>query len=113
MNQAATDKCLQKELTEQELTIKDLGKFNPDDFDTYEDAFGNLLKQKYGVLKEPLAYIVHSNSIPNEFETAEEQHMYQLPLTGNAFELDNHTFYRELKTFLINSAGWAWIKSFD
>ena len=46
MNQAATDKRLRKELTEREPTTKDLGKFDPDDFDTYEDAFINLLKQK-------------------------------------------------------------------
>ena len=39
--------------------------------------------------------------------------MFQLPLKGNAFELDNLTVYRELKTFLINSPGWVWIKSFN
>ena len=97
----------------QELTTKDLGKFDPDDFGTYEDAFINLLKQKYGILKEPLAYVVHPEEVPEEFETAEEHCMFQLPLEGNAFELDNLTVYRELKTFLINSPRWAWIESFD
>jgi hypothetical protein len=113
MNQAAIDKRLRKELAEREPTTKDLGKFDPDDFDTYEDAFINLLKQKYGVLKEPLAYVVRPEEVPEEFETAEERRMFQLPLEGNAFELDNLTVYRELKTFLINSPGWAWIESFD
>ena len=113
LKQAAIDKHLRKELAEQEPTFKDLGKFNPDDFDAYEDAFVNLLKQKYGVLKEPLAYIVHPDDVPERFEMAEQRHMFGIPLTGNAFELDNHTVYRELKLFLINSPGWAWIKSFD
>ena len=113
LNQAAIDKRLHKELAEQEPTTKDLGKFDPDDFDTYEDAFINLLKQKYGILKEPLAYVMHPEEVPEEFETAEEHRMFQLPLEGNAFELDNLTVYRELKTFLINSPVWAWIESFD
>ena len=104
---------MRKELAEQEPTFKDLGKFDPDDFDTYEDAFVNLLKQKYGVLKEPLAYIVHPKEVPKEFKTAEEHHMFELPLMGNTFKLDNHMVYRELKTFLINSPSWAWIESFD
>jgi hypothetical protein len=113
MNQAAIDKRLRKELAEWEPTTEDLGKFDPDDFNTYEDAFVNLLKQKYGILKEPLAYVVHPEEMPEEFETAEERRMFQLPLEGNAFELDNLTVYRELKTFLINSPRWAWIESFD
>ena len=50
---------------------------------------------------------------PEKFKTAKEHHMFQLPLEGNAFKLDNLTVYRELKTFLINSPGWVWIESFD
>ena len=113
LNQAAIDKRLCKELTRHEPTTKDLGKFDPYDFDTYEDAFINLLKQKYSILKEPLAYVMHLDEAPEEFETAKEHCMFQLLLEGNAFELDNLTVYRELKTFLINSPGWAWIESFD
>ncbi len=113
MRQAAIDKRLRKELAEHEPTFKDLGKFDPDDFDTYEDAFVNLLKQKYGVLKESLAYVVRPDTLPDEYETNEQHRMFGIPLTGNAFELDNHTVYRELKAFLINSPGWAWIESYD
>ena len=107
------NKHLHKELTEQEPTFKDLDKFDLDGFDTYEDTFVNLLKQKYGVLKEPLAYIVHLDDVPDDFETTKECCMFGILLTGNAFELDNHMVYRELKTFLINSPSWAWIESFD
>ena len=39
MNQATIDKHLRKELAEHEPTIKDIGKLDPDDFDTYKDAF--------------------------------------------------------------------------
>ena len=72
MNQAGSNKHLWKELVVQKSTTKDLGKFNPDDFDTHEDAFLNLLKQNYSVLKELLAYIVHPEAEPQEFVTAKE-----------------------------------------
>ena len=101
MNQASSDKRLHKELAAQEPTTKDLGKFDPDYFDTYKDAFLNLLKQKYSVLKKPLAYIVRPKAKPQEFVTAKERHMFELPLTGNAFELDNHAVYHELKAFFL------------
>ena len=39
--------------------------------------------------------------------------MYQFPLTGNSFELDNEAVYRKLKAFLIDSLGWAWIEPHD
>jgi hypothetical protein len=39
--------------------------------------------------------------------------MYQFPLTGGSFELDNQTVYHKLKAFLIDSPGWAWIELLD
>ena len=39
--------------------------------------------------------------------------MYQFPLTGNSFQLDNQAVYRKLKAFLIDSPGWAWIELHD
>jgi hypothetical protein len=85
MNQADEEKLLRKELAEKEPMVKDLGKFDPDNFDTYEDAFLNLLSQKYGIQKEPLCYIVHPDVVPIDFSSPQEEHMFQLPLTGPAF----------------------------
>ena len=45
-----------------------------------------------------------------EFTTNEEQRMYQFPLMGGSFELDNQAVFRKLKAFLIDSPGWAWIE---
>jgi hypothetical protein len=50
MNEAAQMKVLSHELANKEPSVKELGKFDPDDFDAYEDAFLNLLAQSYGVL---------------------------------------------------------------
>jgi hypothetical protein len=62
----------------------DMGKFNPDNFETHETAFINLLAQNYGAEGENLKYIVRGVIIPAEFVDDAEQHMYQLPLTGEA-----------------------------
>jgi hypothetical protein len=42
------------------VLVSDLGKFDPEDFETYEMAFINLLTQTYGANKESLKYIVHA-----------------------------------------------------
>ncbi len=110
MNQAAEMKSLKRDMAEKEPSVSDLGKFDPDDFDAFEDAFLNLLAQSYGVIREPLHYVVRPEVVPEVFAMTEEQRMYQFPLTGNSFELDNQNVYRKLKAFLIDSPGWAWIE---
>ena len=110
MQEAAQMKSLKCDLADKEPSVSDLGKFDPDDFDLFEDAFLNLLAQSYGVLCEPLHYVVHPETAPEAFATTKERRMYQFPLTGNSFELDNQAVYRKLKAFLIDSPGWAWIE---
>jgi len=95
------------------LSVKDLGKFDPDDFETYEMAFMNLLAQTYGSNKESLKYIVRASVVPAAFTDEAERRMFQLPLTGNTFVEDNKVVYRLLKSFLVNTPGWTWIEGFD
>jgi hypothetical protein len=110
MNQASEMKTLRRERAEKEPSITDLGKFDSDDFDSHEDAFLNLLAQSFGVLCEPLHYIVCPKAVLAEFTTTEEERMYQFPQTGGSFELDNQTIYHKLKAFVIDLPGWAWIE---
>jgi hypothetical protein len=61
----------------------------PGDFDTHEDAFLNLMLQMLGVLKEPLDdYVVHPTTMPTAFSSDKEEWMYQFPLEGSAFQMD-------------------------
>jgi hypothetical protein len=113
MNQASEMKTLCCKRAKKEPSITDLGKFNPDDFDLHEDAFLNLLTQSFRVLREPLRYIVCPDTVPANFATTEEEQMYQFPLAGGSFELDNQMVYRKFKAFLINLPGWAWIEPHD
>ena len=60
-----------------------------------------------------MCYIVRPDDVPIDFSSPQEERMFQLPLTGSAFQLDNQQVYRELKAFLINSPRWAWIQPYD
>jgi hypothetical protein len=113
MNAASEMKTLMHERLDKEPSLTDLGKFDPDDFDAHEDAFLNLLAQSFGVLKEPLRYVVCPETVPDVFASSKEQRMFQFPLTGGSFELNNQMVYRKLKAFLIDSPGWAWIEPHD
>jgi hypothetical protein len=83
------------------------------DFETHETAFINLLGQMYGVQGENLKYIMRDVIIPAEFVDDAEWRMYQLPLTGKAYSMDNKSVYCLLKSFLTNTSGWTWIEPYD
>jgi hypothetical protein len=116
--EAAEMKDLRKErrADKEPSPVTVLGKFDPDDFGTHEDAFLNLMLQMFGVLQEPLCYIVHSAIILTAFGSDKEEQMCQFLLVCSAFQMDtNQMVYRKLKAFLIDSPGcaWAWIEPHD
>lgn len=114
MANAMNNKVYRKERAEgTEPSVKDLGKFNPDEFEVHDDAFVNLMARTFGVLGESLRYVVRDEEEPDEFESEEQRRMYQLPLEGEAYEMDNATTYRKLKAFLIETPGYTWIEAFD
>jgi hypothetical protein len=82
LDKAAMMKSLCKERADKEASVTVPGKIDPDDFDTHEDAFLNLLSQTFGILKEPLRYIVRPATTPTEFGSDKEERMYQFPLEG-------------------------------
>jgi hypothetical protein len=102
MSETAEMKTLRHERAEKEQSVTTLGKFDPDDFDAHENVFLNdLLAQSFGVLKEPLCYVVRSATTPTDFVSKEIRRMYQFPLVGASFELDNQTVCRKLKAYLL------------
>jgi hypothetical protein len=110
MNAAMTSKSVEKERGTTDASIKDLSKFDPDDFDIHEDAFLNLLAQTSGAVKESIRYIVRAQVVPAVFIDDREERMYQMALTGPGFDEDNRAVFRLLKSYLIGTAGWAWIE---
>ncbi len=76
MNTSMTSKNVDKELGHWDASIKDLMKFNPDDFDIYEDAFLNLLAQTSGAPKESIHYKARERVAPVAFVDQREQRMF-------------------------------------
>ena len=113
LERAIENKRIQKEQASAEVTTKDLSKFDPDNYEIHEDAFLNMLSQTYGSQGETLCYITRAVIPPTNFADEMERRMYQLPLNGASFEADNRIVYRKLKSFLIDSPGWAWIEPFN
>ena len=113
MATAMTKKTIEKQLVDSTVTVKDLGKFHPDDFDVQEDAFLNVLSQTLGVQKVTLRYVVRDQNPPANFVNDEQERMFQLELQGAAYEQDNIMVYHMLKSFLVESPGWPWIEPFD
>jgi hypothetical protein len=83
------------------------GKFNPDDFETHETTFISLLAQTMGC-KAKILSILCTMLLFLLFVDDAKRHMYQLPLTGKGYNMDNKSVYHLLKSFLINMSGWTW-----
>ena len=91
-----------------------LEKLDPDDFETHEDSFMNMLLQALGISNKcPLRYVVRSKVMPVVFVDDFEERIFQRPITGPDFDSDNHTVYQKLKAFLVSTAGHACIERYD
>lgn len=84
-----TKKTIEKQLGESTVTVKDLGKFNPDDFDAQEDAFLNVLLQTLGVQKASLCCVVRAENPPADFANDKQERVFQLELQGVVHKQDN------------------------
>eukprot|EP00957_Ditylum_brightwellii_P180528 13751400-Ditylum_brightwellii.AAC.1 len=89
---ASVDKAVQKELKVKVVQdISKLGKFDPDLYDAYGDAFTNHLGDCNGVQGKSLQYVVRDGTPTTTFSTTEQERMFQILLVGNAYGLDNAT----------------------
>ena len=114
MTNAGIAKRIKKDQPKADMKAADLKAFNPDEFDTHEDAFRNLLYQTTIVTRNcSLLYIFHSAVAPVIFKDDFEERMFQMKLTGQEYNLDHRTLYVKLKAFLIRSAGYTWIKRYN
>ena len=104
-------KHIKKECRTTDAGIKDLNKFNLDDFDVQKGAFLNLLVQTYGAHIEPIHYVIYLMDTLMESIDMVEERMFQLPLVRPRYDEDNCVVSHKLKAFLINMAGWAWIET--
>ena len=107
---AMQQKRITKDQISSNITTITLAKFDPDDLDTHEDSFMNIISQALGISKKfPLRYVVCSAVVPVVFVDDFEECIFQMLITAPDFDSYNRTFYRKLKAFLVSTAGYAWI----
>ena len=85
IEEAATMQLFRSEQAHREPAITTLAAFHSDDFDMHEDAFMNLLAQSFGVIQEPIRYVVCSEVVLTTFVTTEEEQMYAAPTLRTLF----------------------------
>ena len=83
MTNAGIAKRIEKYQHTADMKTANLKTFNPDEFETYEDAFQNFLSQTTSVTRKcSLLYIVFLAVDPVIFTDDFEESMFQIPLTG-------------------------------
>ena len=111
---AMKSKRIEKEQLSSNVATITLENFDPDDFETHEDLFMNMISHALGISKKcPLRYVVRSAVVPVVFVDDFEERIFQMPITGPEFDSENRTVYRKLKAFLVSTTGYAWIEQFD
>ena len=111
MTNAGISKRIEKDHPKAHMKAADLKAFNPDEFETHEDAFQNFLSQRKSVTRKfSLLYIFCPSVSPVIFTDGFEERMFQMPLTGQECNLDNRTLFAKLKDFLIGVALYALIE---
>ena len=111
---AMQSKRIEKDQPSSDVTTITFAKFDPDDFDTHDDSFMNMLSQVLDILKKcPLRYVVRCAVVPIISVDDFEKRIFQMPITGPDFDLDNHTVYQNIKDFLVGTAGYAWIEQYN
>ena len=63
------------------------------------------MAQTYGVMNEPLRYVIRPRVDPGVYVNIAEKRMFQMQLNGATFDEDNRAVYLKLKSFLIDTAG--------
>ncbi len=113
IEEAETAKEVQVNATSSDVSITDLPKFHPHDFDECERALRNLLAGKIGVRHETLDYVIRAETAPTTFADDAERRKYQILLTGPEYDNDNRQVFTILDTYLSahKSAG-TWIAAY-
>jgi hypothetical protein len=118
-----TAKC--QEYQEQKEAAKDKDPSKPDslkklvNWSLWNESFQKYLRQILSTAKIPLLYLAREEKEtpvaldPADFGNPMEFLIEATVLEGHHYELDNPRFYRELKTFVVNSEGWSYIKKYE
>jgi len=83
---------------------------------TWKEQFVTYLGTKTGISKAPLTYVIRETEDPADPEDFDDDHDLEVLMTphiGDAHKRDNGAVYDELKTLLVNSPAYTWIRLHD
>jgi len=90
-----------------------LDRFDPRKFNDFEKNFDNYLEQIENAKGVPISYIIRKDrSRPADLNTESTmvRKIWNAPLQGPAFSIDNETVFTKLKELVLGTDGETWIK---
>lgn len=95
-------------------TVKAPDKFHPESmrgWSVFKRQLENYLQNLLGVRKVPLAYVIRLDPPPEDLpDDKMTELIYQVPLEGDAYEIDNRKVYRIILDAVADTEAYAWIK---
>ena len=118
MNQAIHDYKSFKQAKEEKTSDIEVDKIDTgQDWFTWKESFTGLLELKTGVGGSPLARCIRENKpagwTPDQATNPLERLIYELPLTGNEYEVDNASAWSEIKKVTLGTPTYEWIRQYD
>jgi len=95
--------------------IKISVKFKPTKWVQWKLGFQTYLCQMRGLQQVPLTYVIRSQTLPPNLLTriVEEIRLYTIALEGPLYQSDNRNVWNLLKTQLLETDGYTWIKKHE
>lgn len=105
---------LELDEAEEEAKIEAPSSLKADEWITWEQNMYNYFMSVNGSSGIPLAYVIRKDIDDDyEFDGEVEQLIYDAPLEGPVYQVDNRQVYRILKSKLTGTDSWDWIKKYD
>ena len=87
--------------------------FEPTKWVSWYNSVMNYLRAVRGQNKVPLVYVVRKDRKADQpFESAEEERIYSIKLSGKAYDADNKKVYNILVELLARTSAWTYVSKF-
>ena len=118
MNRAINEYESFKQAKEEKTTDIDVDKIDTGvDWFTWKESFTSLLEIKTGVGGSPLARCIREDKpagwTPAQATNPLERLIYELPLNGDEYEVDNSSTWTEIKKVTLGTPTYEWIRQYD
>ena len=118
MNRAIRENESFKQLKDSQPSTIEVGKIEDGmNWFNWKESFVGLLELRTGVEGAPLARCTREDKpagwTPDQATNPMEKLIYQLPLNGEEFDIDNASAWAEIKNVTLGTPTYEWIRSYD